>query len=290
MIRKCGIVLILLMVVACRATPAVAANFIWRVDAANGGQAFIMGSIHLAYEGLYPLRTPIMEAFAQSSGLVVEIDAEGLPPGTLERFIMANGLSKDRRPLKERLSPETRSALEQSGFYSPQLDALTPWLAALVIQLEVMNLNGFKAEYGIDKYFIDLAKGRGLKVLNLETIEEQMGMMVDMSDYEADLFLRSAVLEMGDLPDTMQAFLDTWNRGDVEGFTSVFFREYDKYPELASLLDKVIYHRNKKMAEKINGIVSPKATYFIVVGAGHLVGDRSILSHLRAKGYKITQL
>lgn len=272
------------------AAPLEAANFLWRVTAKNGGQAYILGSIHLAHSGIYPLRDPIMRAFEQAGTLVVEIDTEGLPKGALNGYVAAHGLSKDPRPLPDRLSPTTRQALLLSGFYRPELAGTQPWLAALNIQLAAMRQYGFEPEYGLDKYFIGEARARGLAIRELETLDEQMGMLTTMTDEEADLFLRSVVLEMDDLPETMRAFLDTWNAGDVAGFTRVFFQEYDKYPELTPLLDKIILRRNEAMAAKIDRLLSRRSICFVVVGAGHLVGDQSVLAHLAARGYVVTQL
>jgi Uncharacterized protein conserved in bacteria len=273
------------------ASPLMAKNFIWQVSTPKGGQAYIMGSIHLAHNGLYPLRDPIMEAFAASSALAVEIDPEALAPEAMTSFIMKHGMSADKRPLPERLTAETRALLEKSGHYSPIMAMMTPWLAALAIQVEELSTHGFESKYGLDQYFADKARARGIPIVSLETLDDQMSMLINMNDYEADLFLKSTLLEMNDLPKTIQAFLDTWNRGDVSGFAQVFFQEYDKYPDLMPLLDKIIFRRNERMAAKINGLLQEKKTvYFIVVGAGHLVGDRSILAHLAAKGCTITQL
>ena len=268
-----------------------AENFLWQVTTPKGGQVYIMGSIHLAHEGLYPLREPIMRAFADSSALVVEIDTEALPPEAMASFITTHGLSRDQRPLPERLTEGTRTLLKNSGYYSSLTMArMTPWLAALTIQVDELSARGFESKYGLDEYFTGLARTRGMPIVSLETLDDQMGMLAEMSEHESDLFLKSTLLEMEDLPRTIQAFLDTWNRGDVAGFAQVFFDEYDKYPDLIPLLDKIIFRRNERMAGKINRLLNRKTVYFIVVGAGHLVGDRSILTRLTASGYTITQL
>ena len=272
------------------AAPLMAENFLWQVTTPKGGRVYIMGSIHLAYEGLYPLRDPIMRAFADSSALAVEIDTEALPDQAMVSFITTHGLSRDRRPLPERLTEGTRALLEGSGYYNNSMAPMTPWLAALTIQVDELSARGFESKYGLDEYFTNLARDRKIPVVSLETLDDQMGMLAEMTEHESDLFLKSTLLEMEDLPRTIQAFLDTWNSGDVAGFSRVFFEEYDKYPDLIPLLDKIIFRRNKKMADQINRLLSRKTVYFVVVGAGHLVGDRSILAHLAARGYTITQL
>ena len=39
------------------------------------------------------------------------------------------------------------------------------------------------------------------------------------------------------------------------------------------------------MASKIEGYLKTKETYFVVVGAGHLVGDKGIIKMLKERGY-----
>jgi len=38
---------------------------------------------------------------------------------------------------------------------------------------------------------------------------------------------------------------------------------------------------------KIEALIRQGGTYFVVVGAGHLVGDQSVIAMLRAKGYAV---
>src|ERR1700726_4621284 len=54
--------------------------------------------------------------------------------------------------------------------------------------------------------------------------------------------------------------------------------------------DQLIYNRNVDMAQQLETYMATEKKYFVVVGAGHLIGDRSILTLLQAKRYQIDQL
>jgi uncharacterized protein len=56
------------------------------------------------------------------------------------------------------------------------------------------------------------------------------------------------------------------------------------------IYEKLIYKRNRNMARKIEGFLGTNGTYFVVVGAAHLLGDRGIIQLLREKGYTVEQL
>ena len=270
--------------------PAEGHHFLWRVTSPDNRAAYIMGSIHLADKGLYPLNEAIYKAFTESAILVVEVNIEDMSGEAIASFIENSGMSSDPAPLPQRLSPETRDALEKSGFYTWEMQKFQPWLAALAIQAEVMAQHGFLSQYGLDLHFIQKAKAREIVVLELETMTEQLEMMADMSPEEADLFLRAAVLELEDLPKIMRKFLQAWRTGDAEAFSQIFFQEYDKYPELLPLLDKIIVQRNKTMAARLHQMISQHdGSLFVIVGGGHLVGDDNILDILSGLGYKVQQ-
>ena len=285
-----GTFLILAVAAAAWAAGSGSRHFLWEIKGPSGQRAYLMGSIHLAHAGLYPLEAPVTEAFQAAGKLVVEINMEDMPPESVAGYIQRFGHSNDPEPLLTRVTPATGAILRQSGFYTPMMSRMEPWLAALVIQLDILKKNGFESRFGLDKFFIDQAKARQMEIVELETIDEQMGLLVEMNDEESDLFLRATVLEMDDLPKIMDKFLRTWREGDISGFAAVFFDEYDKYPELLPLMDKVIFQRNRRMADRLQRILegSPE-THFIIVGAGHLVGDPSVLSLLAERGYTATQ-
>ncbi len=268
--------------------PLWAAHFLWRAEGV--GSAYILGSIHVARPELYPLPEPVMEAFRRSRQLVVEVDAGAIDAPKLQAYIRAHGLAGGGSSLEKSLSPETREILAQSGLKTARVEALKPWLAALTLQTEAVRAAGYDEKYGLDKFFLKEARGRGLDIIELETLPEQMAPLAEMSLQEADLFFRVTLFELAGLQAMMEGMFESWRKGDAEAFAAIFFREYDKYPELLPVLDKVIFRRNEKMAARIEKLLRrPDGPYFIVIGAGHLVGPGSVLDLLAKSGCRIQQ-
>jgi hypothetical protein len=44
------------------------------------------------------------------------------------------------------------------------------------------------------------------------------------------------------------------------------------------------------MASKIEDFLKTKETYFVIVGAGHLVGEKGMVEILKKKGYQVDQM
>ena len=54
-------------------------------------------------------------------------------------------------------------------------------------------------------------------------------------------------------------------------------------------LEELIYSRNATWADSLSTLLPEKAT-LVVVGAGHLPGDRGLVQLLRKKGLKVTSI
>jgi len=265
--------------------------FLWRVTSPAGDRAYLAGSLHLAGPGLYPLPEPFVRAFDEAGSLVVEIDTETLPLKTVSDFIAERGLAAPDRVLEDYLTPATSGLLAQSGRNRPEYARYRPWLAALAIQLATLEENGFSARYGLDKHFLDLAASRRLPVVELETFAEQMDILADLGSDEENLFLQATLREAVYLPGNMADFLAAWQRGDVSGFAELLFNGFKDYPDLAGLMDRLIIRRNHLMLERLRPLLTASGRPpFVVVGAGHLVGEESLLALLAAQRYQIEQL
>ena len=265
--------------------------FLWRVTSPAGAQAYLAGSIHLAGPDLYPLPEPFVRAFKEAGSLVVEIDTESLPLDVMSGFIAERGLAGPGLTLGDYLTPEARGLLDQSGLNRPEYSGYRPWLAALAIQLAALEENGFFARYGLDKHFLDQAAARRLPILELETFAEQMNLLADLSPAEADMFLQATLREATELPATLADFWSAWRRGDADGFAELFFRDFERYPGLSGLMDRLVIRRNHIMLERLKPLLDQTGPPpFVVVGAGHLVGREGLLALLAGHDYRLEQL
>ncbi len=59
---------------------------------------------------------------------------------------------------------------------------------------------------------------------------------------------------------------------------------------LSPIYEKLIDERNRNMVSKMEDFLRTKETYFVIIGAGHLVGNQGVIEKLREKGYAVEQL
>ena len=84
--------------------------------------------------------------------------------------------------------------------------------------------------------------------------------------------------------------VQAWKSGDMKGMEAIIAKSPKEDLRLTPVYEKLINDRNRKMLSKIEDYLKGNATYFVVVGAAHLVGEKGIVEALLKKGYRVEQL
>lgn len=265
-------------------------NFLWRARAGSA-TVYLFGSVHLLKQSVYPLSPVIERAFDQSGILVVEANvndpAAADPLKLLARAFYPEGDSLDRH-----VSRQTYRLIEGEaanlGLPLQLVNGQRPWFLALTFEaMELMKL-GFDPRYGVESHFF--AKAQGKKILELESVDEQVALLSGFSDSEQEAFLLYTLKDLEALATEADELVRAWKAGDAKGIEALVARTARNEPSLAPVLRKLLDERNKAMVSKIEGYLRTGQTYFVVVGAGHLVGEKGIVNALKMRGYRIEQL
>ncbi|MDR0355435.1 MAG: TraB/GumN family protein [Deltaproteobacteria bacterium] len=270
-------------------------NFLWSVSDQSGVRLHILGSIHLAKENLYPLDPVIQEAFADSAGLVVEVNAEEMDQALMAKELLIKGVYSDGGNLWDELDPPTaaqlRNALSGTILTEEAVSPMKPWLVGMTLEVQKLLALGYVEEMGLDRHFIRLARQRSLPVGELESAMEQLEVLSSFSEGDGGLrYLQVTLIEIGGIEEGMEKLFKTWTSGDVKGFEDIYFSTFEERPEFFPILEKLIYRRNENMLRRLQPYLADSASRtFVVVGAAHLVGPKGLLASLEAQGYKVEQ-
>ena len=276
------------------AVPAAAdaQSFLW--EARDGERrVFLMGSMHIGRADFYPLPEAIQAAFAESSALAVEADVSD-PQAAL--IAMEKGVYGKGDSLQQHLSADTvkrlQALLPRYGLNWELLTNLRPFmLYSTLVVAEGMRL-GYDPQAGVDLHFLQKARERKLPIVELESIRFQMDMMNAFSDAEMDALLRQTLrqIERDTMGDELNSMTIAWREGDAPGILRIVEASFaDDAKTRDAVMEKINTRRNRAMTDKIEGFLKSDKTYFVVVGALHLVGDEGIVNRLRQKNYKIVQ-
>ncbi|MFV8781723.1 TraB/GumN family protein [Microbulbifer sp. SA54] len=263
--------------------------------ATKGAQKiYLLGSIHLADQSFYPLRDTISNAYENSDALVVEADVIRMDSDPeLQQKITQESFYPAGDELKNHLSPEVygelQAWLQKRGIPARLFSRMRPAIAMITLSIVEMQARGLDPNAGIDRYFLTQAHSQNKTVLELESVLQQLKMLNELE--QAELYLKQTLEQLAEMDQFVPRITEAWKTGDLEALYDLVFREDAKeHPEFAQLHERLFYQRNREMANKIQTLSAQYGTLFVVVGAGHLVGDKSVTYYLKATGFNIRQI
>jgi len=266
-------------------------NFLWKIRSETN-TVYVLGSLHFAKREIYPLHERIENAFDQSNFLVVEANVNDIGKVDVQK-LAGSALYPADDTLAKHLSAETYERVKKEtgalGIPVELINKQRPWfLSMTLVALESLKL-GFDPDYGIDKYFLKKAEGKK-KILELESFDYQIELLSNLSDREQELFLIYTLKDLNIMEQELDRLTRAWSTGDTKGMESILTRSLSEDKTLSPIYEKLVYERNKKMASKIGDFLKAKEAYFVIVGAGHLVGNEGIIELLKRDGYRVEQL
>jgi uncharacterized protein YbaP (TraB family) len=269
---------------------ASAKSTLWKI---TSGEAvmYVQGSVHVLSADCYPLAPAIEQAYSSSTALALEVDmAEMMSPKT-QQLIKGKKMLKQPDTLNTVLEPETyeslKTACEAAGLPMIAIERFKPWFATQMLSLVKLQSLGQDAQYGLDKYFFDQATADKKSVIGLETVGFQIALFDELAEDNPNDFVKRSLADLKLLEENMTKMLAAWKTGDSDALHDLINKSFEGYPEL---YDKFNTARNKAWAKKLVKLMKDDETYMVVVGAGHLPGEKGLINLLKNKGFKAEQL
>jgi uncharacterized protein YbaP (TraB family) len=266
------------------AAPAAAEPAMWTVRDADT-TVHLFGTIHLLAPDTDWRPPALAEAMTRADALWLEID---MLEDTSAAFAMITSGTSPGRPLKSRLSPEDYAVVEAAaaavGVPMARIEKLRPWLAAITLSLEAVRRAGFDAT-GVDMRLAMEARERGLPVHGFETGSEQMGFFAALGEDEETALLMETARTAGPELDLFADMFAAWETGDETALDKLLVQSiWLADPDLADIL---LTRRNRAWADRFEAIMDEPGERIVAVGAGHLVGESSLVDMLKAKGWTV---
>ncbi|MFT6957638.1 MAG: hypothetical protein ACJAYC_002651 [Halieaceae bacterium] len=261
----------------------------WRVLSPDA-ELYLLGSVHVAFEDIYPLREEIETAFSRSNTLVVEVDIGGAGALEIQQLLLEHGALPPGGSLEQSLSPSTWDALQKylrSRALSLEIFVgLKPALVATALSALRLAELGMHSELGIDQHFLNQARG-SKDIVELETPEEQVSLLLDVP--QPDLLMVQTLTQLDGIDLFIRPIYDAWRLGDSEKLNNLLLEDKrHQHPELEPIYRRMFDDRNSRMTSRIIEMLVVRGSYFVVVGAGHLVGETGIITQLEQRGYETT--
>lgn len=276
------------------ARPPSGLAFAWELRGPEGrGTAYVVGSVHFAKAGGPQLPPSLLEAFERSEALVVEVDPGTVSKAQTRELVRTLGLLPGGQRLSSRLDPVTLRLLDlelrRADIPKQNLEPLRPWLAAVTLSVLQLQRAGFDGEAGVDRLFLARAGVAKKEVRSLESAESQVRMLAGLPEPLQELMLRDQLTSLGRGGGQLDFFVRAWEDGDAAAVDAAI-QQGAGNPELRPFYERVFFERNARMAAALDAQLATSRTLFVVIGAGHVVGERGVLALLSQRGYSVRQL
>ncbi len=264
-------------------------GLIWEISDANS-KVYLLGSIHVGKEDLYPLPDIIENAFKQSECIYVEINTTDVNPFEMAKYMML----PDTLTLEGVLSPQKFEFIKEEfsklGMGKFVYNKLKPWAAAITLMQMQLQTSEYMPQYGIDFHFINRAKELNKPIYELESFAFQVNIFDRISD-NPDSLIDYLLNDISYADKKVDELFKYWKNGDDQKLTDFIEAEYSQSLGSEKIREILEFERNRNMTEKIENIINDGLNCFIIIGAAHLVGSKGIINLLKEKGkYNIKKL
>jgi hypothetical protein len=276
---------------------------------ARSGDAtvYLFGTVHLLVTPAPWLTPTIQSAFAASRELWVETDLEDRD--ALHRAMQARA-TEVSYALASHVAPAdwalVSGLLAQCKVPAEEASHLRPWavnvmLAGCTLQASARSSDAKAGDANSgaippsalpDEYLVGMAHAAGMKVLGLETPEQQIAALADVPDAVQIALLRAALhgggAPLGAGPASAAALQAAWMGGDLQTLGSDV--DSSNHPGSAEIYRSVYVVRNERFADGIARLLGRRTAAFVAIGSGHFAGANNVLAQLRARGFLVARV
>jgi hypothetical protein len=255
--------------------------FLWMAEQ-GGATTYLLGTMHVGIDPETRLPQIVWDKLDAAAAFALETDVT-------DRAITNIGARKSGT-LRDDLGPEYWKKLEL---------AITPQLAhALVhksaaIPATMLALRGLPPTPPMDGILLARAKNRGKRIAYLEPASRQAALLEKHMNAKA---LKLMLDDPGKIEQQSRQLLAAYVAGDEARFITITDEQrkdalahgYTE-AEYDESIEDLLYRRNASWIAPIEKLHAAGGA-FIAVGAMHLIGKRSVLELLAARGYRITRV
>lgn len=273
------------------ATPA-----LWEVAPKDGqkGKLYLFGTFHALPKELR-WRTPVLDAaLRRSARLVTEVVLSDAAKPDVARdvasVIQTQGFTTpDKAAIRQMTAAQIarlEAAAAAQGLPKELVPRMKPWFAVLLVTQSLVKDAGFDPDLGADQQVRRWIGGK--PNLGLETLQQQMSVFASLDDAAAAEALAETFSSTGSDAAALRTLAAVWARGSAADLKREFYDETrSKYP---AFFEALLMRRNQAWIEPLEHYLAQPGRTFVAVGAGHLVGDGSVIALLQARGYKIRKV
>lgn len=259
-------------------------TLIWKISG-NGLEedSYLYGTMHVADERAFVWVEKSMPFFEQCDQYAMELNPnEADPASVMQLMMLPEGTTlkdlfeeDDYHELHAWFKEEMNVDIAAFGQYSP----------FFVYSIAQQAMYGNQMSEAMDLHFNKLATQKGMEVIGLETVEEQIS-AINAMDMEDQAEMLMGLTKGKKSQKESKKLMKLYVKGRLNDMME-YANSSDEWEE--DFATAMVDDRNGRMADRLPAILSEGST-FVAVGALHLPGEQGLIQLLRDKGYTVTPL
>lgn len=258
-------------------------SLLWQISG-NGLEkpSWLFGTIHLLCPDDFELKQKVTDALGKSEQLVLELDFD--EPGliaSLQKYMYLPDSIKASDYLNDEEYTIVENYFSDSlGMSFMMMKRIKPFFLISFTLFDFLDC----APVSMEEKLTQEARSEGYEVYGLETIEEQVGFIDDISiEMQAKMLLES-ITEYNEMKTMFDEMILSYTSENINKLNELM-QEYmsEEYAEVELGL---LIKRNHKWIGSVKKFMHDRPS-FIAVGAGHLIGEEGLISLLRKQGYTV---
>lgn len=261
-------------------------TLLWQVSGKGLAKpSYLFGTFHLLCKDDIHFSDQLKKAMKASDKIYMEMDMD-------DPSIMLSGMMymnmKDGKKLEDLYTPEEYKRLQ--NYFSDTLkmplmllQSAKPYFLVALLYPRMMDCS---APSGVEEELVKIAKEDKKEIKGLETMQFQASVFDSIPyEWQAKELLKnidSFTVYKKEFA-TMLSFYKNQEMDSIKTMLGKSEFGSDKYDDL------LLNNRNKNWVNQLNDIMK-KESVFVAVGAGHLVGEKGLISLLKKEGYKVEPL
>ena len=271
----------------------------FRVEAKGGATLLLLGTIHIGPEEGWKLSAEVERSLVEADAFAMEIDLRNLNPDAVGSSLARLVVLPVDTTLDDVISPETAKLISENEALIASLGApeqtrrrLKPWYLAMSLLQVAIGKTQFSLEKSAESLILEAAADRPLR--GLETFDEQLSMLNELSVSLQDAMLRDTLGRLDETLAEMNRLIHAWESGDRDELMAISRQGISEMPELEDFYDVLLTDRNQKwlgpLREALEDPKQADSVLFVAVGALHLVGPDGVPQLLKDAGYEVSTI
>ncbi len=254
---------------------------------------YLFGTFHILPPSLRWTTGAFDDAMKETPITMTEVDTKSPESqARMAALVRQLGLNPPGVTLSSTLGDERAARFaeiaEKYGAPMATLEPLKPWLAMISLSVLIMQKEGFNAESGAETTILARAARQGDTVVHLESAEYQIRALASLDEGEILADFNSSLEQFAEFDAYADRVLAAWKKGDVKTIEEETLAPMrDTAPGAYKTL---LTDRNANWVAEIDALMKGSDDYFIAVGAGHLVGEGSVVDMLEEKGHAVRRV